>query len=82
MPSMHAPDRINLINSMQGFYAEAAGIPSYINMLRAPQINHCKHITNWMLVDIATAAVDSGGGFERAGEDWERKPKDEQTWAN
>lgn len=81
-PRLHQPHQFN-----EGVYAEAAGIPEYINVAKGAQkcvlkINHCKPITNETLVDIATAAVVASGRFERADEDWERKSEDDQAWTN
>ena len=85
-PGTRAPDRIDLINKMQGYFAKAPGIPEYINMLedaqkRAKAIDAKKEVKDETLVDIAVASVVKSGHFQRADEDWDRLPADDQTWA-
>ena len=68
---------------MMGYYAEAEGIPEYINMLEDAQrkANRAKmSIADVQLVAIASTAVLASQDYVCATEDWEALTNAQKTW--
>ena len=80
---LHAIDLVHLNTEMMGYYAEAEGIPEYINMLEDAQrkAERAKMpIADVQLVAIASTAVLASQDYVRATEDWEALTNAQKTW--
>ena len=81
---LHPSELVNLPTEMMGYYAEADGIPEYINMLEEAQRKLARAnlpMSNDQLLAIASTAVLASEHFPRPTDDWEALPRANKTWA-
>jgi hypothetical protein len=80
---LHAVDMISRRTNMHGYYAQADGIPMYINMLEDAQKKAKRAgmpIAKVALVMMASATVLAAQHFPREVDDWEGLPSPARTW--
>ena len=80
---LHPSDLVHIQTDMMGYYAQAEGIPEYINMLEEAQRKLQRAevpITDAQLLTIATNAVLASAHFPRPTDEWEALPKHNKTW--
>lgn len=79
---MHPSELVTLPTSMQSFYAEAEGIPEFINMLEDSQRKLARAnlpMTDAQLLAIASTQILASDHFPRPTDEWEARPV--KTWA-
>ncbi len=79
---LHPSELVRLPTDMLGYYADAEGIPEYINMLEDAQRKLAR--ANLPMSDdqllIASTAILASDHFPRATDDWEALSRDRKTW--
>ena len=81
---LHPSELINLNTEMMGYYAEAEGIPEYINALEDAQRKLRRAnlpMDDANLLAMASTAVLASQHYPRATDDWEALPAINKTWA-
>ncbi len=80
---LHPSELVNLPTKMMGYYADAKGIPEYINMLEDVQRKLARvnlPMLDNQLLAIASTTVLASEHFPRHTGDWEALPCNNKTW--
>ena len=80
---LHPSELVRLPTEMLGYYADADGIPEYINMLEEAQRKLARAnlpMSDDQLLAIASTAVLASDHFPRATDEWEALARDRKTW--
>jgi hypothetical protein len=80
---LHPSELVNLPTEMMGYYAEAEGIPEYINMLEEAQRKLARAnlpMSDAQLLAIASTAILASGHFPRPTDEWEALAPNAKTW--
>jgi hypothetical protein len=80
---LHPSELVNLPTDMMGYYADAEGIPEYINMLEEAQGKLPRAdlpMSDDQLLAIASTAVLLSEHFPRPTNQWEALPCTNKTW--
>ena len=75
---------IDIPNEMRTFYADAEGIPQYINLMEVAQRKAARGnlpVTDQTMVAIASKSVLAASDFDTATEKWDELPDSAKTWA-
>jgi hypothetical protein len=80
---LHPSELVNLPTEMLGYYAEADGIPEYINMLEEAQRKLARAnlpMSDDQLLAIASTAILASDHYPRPTDAWEALPRIHRTW--
>ena len=80
---LHPSELVSLPTDMMGYYAQADGIPEYINMLEEAQRKLARAnlpMADSNLLAIASTAILASGNFPRPTDEWEALPTAARTW--
>ena len=80
---LHPSELVSLPTEMMGYYANAEGIPEYINMLEEAQRKLARAnlpMSDDQLLAIASTAVLASNHFPRATDEWEARARPNKTW--
>ena len=80
---LHPSELVNLPTEMMSYYADAEGIPEYINMLEDAQRKLARAnlpMSDDQLLAIASTAVLASEHFPRPTDEWEALPRNNKTW--
>ena len=80
---LHPSELVNLPTEMMGYYADADGIPEYINMLEEAQRKLARAnlpMSDDQLLAIASTAVLASEHFPRPTDEWEALARVNKTW--
>ena len=80
---LHPSELVSLPTEMMGYYADAEGIPEYINMLEEAQRKLARAnlpMADDQLLAIASTAVLAANHFPRATDEWEALDRPNKTW--
>lgn len=81
---LHPSELVNLPTDMISYYAQADGIPKYINMMEEAQRKLARAslpMSDDQLLAIASTAVLASQHFPRTTDEWEARPRANKTWA-
>ena len=80
---LHPSELVNLPTEMLGYYADAEGIPEYINMLEEAQRKLARAnlpMSDNQLLAIASTAILASDHYPRPTDIWEALPRNLRTW--
>ena len=79
---IHAVDAVNIPTLMQTLFADAEGIPQFINAMEAAQTKSKRadmEVSDDYMHDVALKALLATGEYETETRDWTKLPKTRQT---